>query len=104
MKGPCNRLNFGFMGIPIYLPSDVSKWANLAIFSFFYIDHIWFLLWASPRFHAMGKPMILGDNPATHELYHEGDPGITFCKMGDARALADCILSLKKEACGEEGN
>lgn len=55
-------------------------------------------------YHAMGKPMILGDNPATHELYHEGDPGITFCKMGDARALADCILSLKKEACGEEDN
>ncbi len=46
---------------------------------------------------AMEKPMILGDNPATHELYREDMPGIYFVKMGDPRALADTILQIAKK-------
>lgn len=46
-------------------------------------------------YRAMGKPMILGDNDATRELYSESDEGIYFTKMGDPRALADLILYIK---------
>jgi len=48
-------------------------------------------------YHAMGKPMILGDNPANHELYHEGDEGIYFCEMGDPDKLAQLIKSIKDQ-------
>lgn len=48
-------------------------------------------------YEAMGKPMILGDNPATHELYREDMPGIYFVKMGDAKLLADTILMAAKK-------
>lgn len=48
-------------------------------------------------YEAMGKPMILGDNPATHELYGEDMPGIYFVKMGDAKLLADTILMAAKK-------
>ena len=48
-------------------------------------------------YRAMGKPMILGDNPATHELYSEDEEGIYFCPMSDAKALADLILSIKEQ-------
>lgn len=44
-------------------------------------------------YQAMGKPMILGDNPATRELYAPGD-GIYFVEMGNAKALADTILAI----------
>lgn len=47
-------------------------------------------------YHAMQKPMILGDNAATHELYSEEDEGIYFTRMGDPRALADSILRIKR--------
>lgn len=43
-------------------------------------------------YHAMEKPMILGDNPANHELYSEEDPGISFVEMGSGEKLADKIL------------
>lgn len=46
---------------------------------------------------AMEKPMILGDNPATHELYKEDMPGIYFVEMGDSKALADTILMVAKK-------
>lgn len=45
-------------------------------------------------YHAMGKPMILGDNEATHELYNEDMDGIYFVKMGDADALAEKIIEI----------
>lgn len=43
-------------------------------------------------YQAMGKPMILGENPANHELYSEKDPGIIFVEMGSGRKLAEKIL------------
>lgn len=43
---------------------------------------------------AMEKPMILGDNAATHELYSEDMPGIYFVEMGNAQALADAIVRI----------
>lgn len=46
-------------------------------------------------YRAMGKSMILGDNPANHELYQEQDEGIYFVPMGDSRALADKITDIK---------
>lgn len=55
-------------------------------------------------YRAMNKPMILGDNPATHELYSEGDEGIWFVKMGDPDALAQLILKIKKENSLHEEN
>lgn len=45
-------------------------------------------------YEAMGKKMILGDNSATRELYHE-DELRYFVKMGDSKALADKILEIK---------
>ncbi len=45
-------------------------------------------------YEAMGKPMILGDNAATHELYSE-DERHFFVEMGSAKALADKILEVK---------
>lgn len=41
--------------------------------------------------------MILGDNPATHELYQASEDGIYFVEMGNARALADLILQIKHQ-------
>ncbi|MDD4849645.1 MAG: glycosyltransferase [Gemmiger sp.] len=43
-------------------------------------------------YKAMGKPVVLGENPANHELYAPLDGENFFVKMGDAQALADCII------------
>ena len=45
-------------------------------------------------YQAIKKPMILGDNPANHELFMN-DPNVTFVEMGNAQALARAILSFK---------
>lgn len=42
-------------------------------------------------YHAMEKPMILGDNPANHELF-DHDSSVTFVEMGNAHALANAIM------------
>lgn len=42
-------------------------------------------------YEAMEKPMILGDNRATRELYREDMPGIYFVEMGNGKALAEKI-------------
>jgi len=50
-------------------------------------------------YQAMKKPMILGDNPATRELFSE-DSMTIFVKMGDANDLATKIeLAYKKTMC-----
>lgn len=46
---------------------------------------------------AMEKPMILGENDATHELYDDTMPGIYFVEMGNANALADKIVEIAKK-------
>lgn len=46
-------------------------------------------------YQAMEKPMILGDNPANHELF-KPDPYHIFVEMGNSQALADAILALSK--------
>lgn len=43
-------------------------------------------------YQAMEKPMILGENPANHELYSEDQPGISFVEMGSGKKLAEKIL------------
>lgn len=48
-------------------------------------------------YSAMNKPMILGDNPANHELYDSSENfcfhnDIQFVEMGNSHALADAIL------------
>lgn len=53
-------------------------------------------------YRAMNKPMILGDNEATHELYSETDEGIYFAEMGNPKALAELILTIKES--GNEEN
>lgn len=45
-------------------------------------------------YRAMQKPMILGDNAATREIFDESMEGIHFVKMGDSHALAEKILEL----------
>lgn len=47
-------------------------------------------------YRAMNRPMVLGDNEATHELYSEADEGIYFVEMGSSEALAELILSIKE--------
>lgn len=49
-------------------------------------------------YRAMNKPMILGDNFATRELYSEDMEGIYFCEMGNSNKLADEILKIKEES------
>lgn len=49
-------------------------------------------------YHAMGKPMILGDGPANHELFREDGESVYFCKMGDPKALAELILKIKGQS------
>lgn len=46
-------------------------------------------------YEAMDKPMILGDNPATHELYKEDDKHF-FVEMGDSKKLAEKIVEIKE--------
>lgn len=48
-------------------------------------------------YRAMDKPMILGDNDATHELYSESDKGIYFVEMGRSEKLAELIMKIKEE-------
>ena len=43
-------------------------------------------------YQAMEKPMILGDNPANHELF-VSDRDTVFVEMGNSSALADAILT-----------
>jgi len=43
-------------------------------------------------YQAMGKPMILGDNPATRELEGAWSVPVSYVPMGDGQALAACIL------------
>lgn len=43
-------------------------------------------------YQAMKKPMILGDNPANHELFNP-NPDTVFVEMGNPQALADAIIS-----------
>ena len=45
-------------------------------------------------YEAMEKPMILGDNPANHEMFKE-DSRHFFVLMGDSGLLADKILKIK---------
>lgn len=45
-------------------------------------------------YEAVNKPMILGDNAATHELYQEDDRHY-FVEMGNASALAEKIKGIK---------
>lgn len=47
-------------------------------------------------YRAMEKPMILGDNPANHELFSVEDEGIYFCPMSDPEALARLILDIRE--------
>lgn len=49
-------------------------------------------------YEAMEKPMILGDSPANHERYQEGQPGIYFVPMGDGKALAEKIAEIADAA------
>lgn len=46
-------------------------------------------------YEAMNKPMILGDNPATRERETKWTVPTFYVPMGDAAALADCILAFK---------
>lgn len=53
-------------------------------------------------YHAMGKPMILGENLANHELFEETEPGIYFVPMSNPEKLAQKILEIAVETLGGE--
>lgn len=55
-------------------------------------------------YEAMNKPMILGDNSATHELYNEGNKNIYFVEMGSGEALATKILQIKERLYKKTSN
>lgn len=46
-------------------------------------------------YHAMKKPMILGDTPANHELF-DSDSNVSFVEPGNAIALANEIVKWEK--------
>lgn len=45
-------------------------------------------------YQALNKPIILGDNPANHELFSSLNPDIYFVPMGDSLKLAKLIHSI----------
>lgn len=47
-------------------------------------------------YRAMGKPMILGDNPANRELFEADEQTVYYVKMGDAERLADEIRRIAR--------
>ncbi|MCC8138018.1 MAG: glycosyltransferase [Clostridiales bacterium] len=47
-------------------------------------------------YRTMGKPMILGDNPANRELFSEEEDGIYFVRMGSREALGRKILEIEE--------
>lgn len=51
-------------------------------------------------YELMGRPMILGDNPATHELFEE-DGKHFFVEMSNPQALADRIVQCADESAGK---
>lgn len=55
-------------------------------------------------YRAMEKPMILGDNPANHELYLEDGRTVFFTPMGSAEKLSETILYARERIAsdGEE--
>lgn len=52
-------------------------------------------------YRSMGKPVVLGDSEANHELFEEGQPGVYFTPMGDGAALAGTILKARMPAKGD---
>jgi glycosyltransferase involved in cell wall biosynthesis len=49
------------------------------------------------QFLAMARPAIVGDSPANAEIFTHGEH-VYMCKLADARALADAILTLQGDA------
>ncbi len=47
-------------------------------------------------YHAMQRPMILGDNPANKELFAEENADIYYVPMGNPKALAEKIVQIKE--------
>ena len=45
-------------------------------------------------YHAVGKPMILGENLANHELFSEQEKGIYFVEMGSGEKMAEKIKKI----------
>lgn len=59
------------------------------------------------QFIAMGKPVIVGDNPANRELFDDRKNAL-MCEMANAEALAEAILELRsnvslRQKIAEEG-
>lgn len=52
-------------------------------------------------YQAMGKPMILGDNPATHEMCALQNAECHYVEMGSPDALSEKILALYQKALKE---
>lgn len=49
-------------------------------------------------YRAMQKPMVLGENPANHELFDADGKSVYYVKMGDAESLAETVRSIAREA------
>lgn len=55
-------------------------------------------------YHAMGKPMVLGDNPANREYFSEDGRRCFYVEMGSAPALREVILQARARiGAGETG-
>lgn len=55
-------------------------------------------------YRAMEKPMILGDNPANHELFQEKNSSIFYVQMGSAPKLKEKILFAMDQLGYKGGN
>lgn len=79
------------------------NWPNISIFPTFVWPAILTLKFKKPKeripgkaylYHAVGKPMILGENLANHELFSEQEKGIYFVEMGSGEKLAEKIKKI----------
>jgi glycosyltransferase involved in cell wall biosynthesis len=92
--------NIGFLGwIPYYQLPDMIAQASVCLGGHFSNNSKAQNVIATKtyQFLAMARPTIVGDNQANREIFTHGEH-VYMCRMADAEALAEAILTLRDDA------